>query len=215
MIGANPTVNHPVAATFIKNAAKRGAKLIVMDPRRQALSRHATMHLHFKPGSRRRDAERDAPHHHHRGADRPAIHRRLHRGLRRPQGAHQGFPAGEDGADLRHSGRDPARSGADVCALARLAHLLGHGHQPAHPRHRQCALPDRAGADHRPDRPSRHRAASAARPEQRAGRLRRRPDPDVLAGLPAGRAAPICASRSKSSGIRRSIRCAASPWSRS
>ena len=51
VIGANPTVNHPVAATFIKNAAKRGAKLIVMDPRRQSLSRHATKHLPFKPGS--------------------------------------------------------------------------------------------------------------------------------------------------------------------
>src|SRR5580693_6019984 len=51
VIGANPTVNHPVAATYIKNAAKRGAKLIVMDPRRQTLSRHATKHLQFKPGS--------------------------------------------------------------------------------------------------------------------------------------------------------------------
>src|SRR5215831_1122777 len=51
VIGANPTVNHPVAATFIKNAAKRGAKLYVMDPRRQSLSRHATKHLAFKPGS--------------------------------------------------------------------------------------------------------------------------------------------------------------------
>ena len=51
VIGANPTVNHPVAATYIKNAAKRGAKLYVMDPRRQALSRHATAHLAFKPGS--------------------------------------------------------------------------------------------------------------------------------------------------------------------
>ena len=51
VIGANPTVNHPVAATFIKNAAKRGAKLIVMDPRRQSLSRHAYKHLQFKPGS--------------------------------------------------------------------------------------------------------------------------------------------------------------------
>ena len=30
VIGANPTVNHPVAATFIKNAAKQGAKLFVM-----------------------------------------------------------------------------------------------------------------------------------------------------------------------------------------
>lgn len=51
VIGANPAINHPVAATFIKNATKRGAKLIVMDPRRQSLSRHATMHLAFKPGS--------------------------------------------------------------------------------------------------------------------------------------------------------------------
>jgi formate dehydrogenase major subunit len=51
VIGANPTINHPVAATFIKNAAKRGAKLIVMDPRGQALSRHAYKHLAFKAGS--------------------------------------------------------------------------------------------------------------------------------------------------------------------
>ncbi|WOJ89627.1 formate dehydrogenase subunit alpha [Methylocapsa polymorpha] len=51
VIGANPTINHPVAATFIKNAAKNGAKLIIMDPRRQTLSRHAYKHLAFKPGS--------------------------------------------------------------------------------------------------------------------------------------------------------------------
>jgi len=52
VIGANPTVNHPVAATFIKNAVKdRGAKLVVIDPRHQALTRYATHHLAFKPGS--------------------------------------------------------------------------------------------------------------------------------------------------------------------
>ncbi|GHD60790.1 formate dehydrogenase subunit alpha [Thalassobaculum fulvum] len=51
VIGANPTVNHPVAATFIKNAAKRGARLVVLDPRGQALTRHATHMLQFKPGS--------------------------------------------------------------------------------------------------------------------------------------------------------------------
>src|SRR5206468_8023288 len=51
VIGANPTVNHPVAATFIKNAVKQGAKLIVIDPRGQALSRHATYMLKFKPGT--------------------------------------------------------------------------------------------------------------------------------------------------------------------
>jgi formate dehydrogenase major subunit len=52
VIGANPAVNHPVAATFIKNAVRQnGAKLIVMDPRGQALTRFATHHLRFKPGA--------------------------------------------------------------------------------------------------------------------------------------------------------------------
>ncbi|HZP77725.1 MAG TPA: formate dehydrogenase subunit alpha [Pseudolabrys sp.] len=51
VIGANPTENHPVAATFFKQAAKRGAKLIVMDPRGQALKRHAWQMLQFKNGT--------------------------------------------------------------------------------------------------------------------------------------------------------------------
>src|SRR6185437_13798866 len=50
VIGANPTENHPVAATFFKQAAKRGAKLIVMDPRGQALKRHAWRMMQFRNG---------------------------------------------------------------------------------------------------------------------------------------------------------------------
>ncbi len=51
VIGANPVENHPVAATYFKQAAKRGAELIVMDPRGQALKRHASHMLQFKSGS--------------------------------------------------------------------------------------------------------------------------------------------------------------------
>jgi formate dehydrogenase major subunit len=51
VIGANPTENHPVAATFFKQAAKRGAKLIVMDPRGQALKRHAWKMMQFRNGA--------------------------------------------------------------------------------------------------------------------------------------------------------------------
>jgi formate dehydrogenase major subunit len=51
IIGANPTENHPVAATYFKQAAKRGAKLIVIDPRGQAMREHATYMLRFKPAS--------------------------------------------------------------------------------------------------------------------------------------------------------------------
>jgi formate dehydrogenase major subunit len=49
LIGANPISNHPVAATWIKNAAKNGAKLIYADPRRSELARHAAYFLQFKP----------------------------------------------------------------------------------------------------------------------------------------------------------------------
>ena len=49
LIGANPTSNHPVAATWMKNAAKNGVKLIVADPRRTDLARHCAHFLQFKP----------------------------------------------------------------------------------------------------------------------------------------------------------------------
>ena len=49
LIGANPISNHPVAATWIKNAVKSGAKLIYADPRRSELARHAAHYLQFKP----------------------------------------------------------------------------------------------------------------------------------------------------------------------
>ena len=49
LIGANPTVNHPVAATWMKNAAASGTKLIGCDPRRSDLARHAHRYLQFKP----------------------------------------------------------------------------------------------------------------------------------------------------------------------
>ncbi len=51
VIGARPTVNHPVAATFLKQAAKAGKKLIIIDPRGQAMDRYADYSLRFKAGS--------------------------------------------------------------------------------------------------------------------------------------------------------------------
>lgn len=51
VIGAHPTANHPVAATFFKQAVKRGTKLIVIDPHGYALYRHATWTMQIKPAS--------------------------------------------------------------------------------------------------------------------------------------------------------------------
>ena len=49
VIGANPAANHPVAASFIKNAAERGMKLVMMDPRETPLARQAWRFLQFQP----------------------------------------------------------------------------------------------------------------------------------------------------------------------
>ena len=187
VIGARPTENHPVAATFFKQAAKRGAKVFVMDPRGHTLVRHATPTLRFTPG--RDVAMLNALLHtiiEEGLTDRQYIqahtedYEKLREHIRDYSPEKMAPICGIDAATLRHVARTYARA-------ERGDHLLGHGHLAACPRHRQCALPDRAGDGHRPGRPARHRAPSAARPEQRAGRLGCRADPDGLSRLPVGR----------------------------
>jgi len=51
LIGANPAQNHPVGATWIKNAVRSGTRLVLADPRRTELARQAWRHLGFTPGS--------------------------------------------------------------------------------------------------------------------------------------------------------------------
>ncbi|HSV55366.1 MAG TPA: molybdopterin-dependent oxidoreductase, partial [Burkholderiaceae bacterium] len=48
VIGSNPTANHPVAATWMKNAAKKGAKIVLADPRITDIGRHAWRTLQFQ-----------------------------------------------------------------------------------------------------------------------------------------------------------------------
>lgn len=49
--GSNPTGNHPVGASWMKNAIKNGTKLILLDPRGTDMKRFAEYHLQFKPGA--------------------------------------------------------------------------------------------------------------------------------------------------------------------
>ncbi len=51
VIGSNMTEAHPVAATYVKNAVMKGAKLIVVDPRRHKLADFADLHVPIKVGS--------------------------------------------------------------------------------------------------------------------------------------------------------------------
>ena len=127
MIGANPTVNHPVAATWMKNAAKRGTRFVLADPRRTELARHAWRVLQFK-------ADADV------ALLNAMIHTVIEEGL-----ADEAFIAerttdfdalrehvadfqpGGDGGGVRHRGRDAARGGARLRHRAAAMILWGMG----------------------------------------------------------------------------------------
>lgn len=51
LIGANPTMGHPVSGAKIKQTIMKGAKLIIVDPRKIELSKYADYHLQIKPGT--------------------------------------------------------------------------------------------------------------------------------------------------------------------
>ncbi len=187
VIGANPTENHPVAATFFKQAAKRGAKLVVMDPRGQALKRHAWKMMQFK-----------------NGADVAMLNAMLNVIVEEKlydqqyiQTYVEGFDAwkenikdftpeemapicGIEADTLREVARTYARAESAIIFWGMGVSQHTHGTDNA-----RCliALSLITGQIGRPGTGP----ASAARPEQRAGRVRRRPDPDVLPRLQVGR----------------------------
>ncbi len=51
LCGTNATENHPIVGARIKQAVLRGAKLIVIDPRRIELAQYASIHLALRPGT--------------------------------------------------------------------------------------------------------------------------------------------------------------------
>jgi formate dehydrogenase alpha subunit len=51
VIGSNTTENHPVLSSFVKRAALKGTTLIVIDPRKITLTKHANKWLRQDPGS--------------------------------------------------------------------------------------------------------------------------------------------------------------------
>ena len=186
LIGANPVINYLRCGTWLKNAVDAGTTLVVADPRSNALVRRAKWHLRLQARHRRGAAQRPAARDHRRGPRRRRLRRCRAQRLRATEGIGRRSDPRTHGRDC---GIDPddASRGTCVCNLEGVDDPVGHGHQPACPRHRQRARLDRAGDGDRTDRPSRHRTASAARPEQRAGRQRCRLDSDDAAELPACR----------------------------
>ena len=117
VIGANPTENHPVAATFFKQAAKRGAKLIVMDPRGQALEAPRLADDAVQERHRRRDAQRacSTSSSSEKLYDQQYV-QSPHRGLREARREREAVHAGGDGADLRHRAGRAAQGRAHLRA---------------------------------------------------------------------------------------------------
>ena len=189
LAGTNTTANHPVASSFFKQARRRGTKLIVVDPRRERIADHADVFCQIKPGTdvafyngvmheiiRLGLVDREFI------AERTTNYAELAKMVKEYPPERAAQICGIDADMIRAVARLWGEAGAAVV-------FWGMGISPAHDRHRQRPLPDRAVLHHRPGRPSRHRPAPAARPEQRAGRLRRRADPDDVPRLPAGRRA--------------------------
>jgi formylmethanofuran dehydrogenase subunit B len=185
--GSNATANHPVASSFFKQAGRDGMTVIYVDPRADKLADHADIYCQLKPGT-------DVAFYN------AVMHEVIRLGL-----VDEAYVAArtsnydelartvadyspERGEQITGVPADVIRQVARVWGEAKAGHhLLGHGDLPAHHRHRQRALPDRAVRHHRQRRQAGSRAAPAARPEQRAGRVRLRADPDVLPRLPVDR----------------------------
>jgi formate dehydrogenase alpha subunit len=51
LIGANPTDAHPIVGLEMKKALRRGARLIVCDPRQTWVARRADLHIKHRPGT--------------------------------------------------------------------------------------------------------------------------------------------------------------------
>ncbi|MBW8001229.1 MAG: formate dehydrogenase subunit alpha [Planctomycetes bacterium] len=51
IIGSNPTEAHPIIGLEMKKALAKGAKLVVCDPRKTWVAKHADVHIQHKPGT--------------------------------------------------------------------------------------------------------------------------------------------------------------------
>src|SRR5262249_57227886 len=51
LTGTNTTANHPVAATYFKQAARSGTRIVIIDPRRPQIADFATWYCPIPPGT--------------------------------------------------------------------------------------------------------------------------------------------------------------------
>ena len=186
VIGSNPTSNHPVAASFIKNAAKARRQARGHRPAPPALIAPRIEASFVQARRGRSAAQRDAAYDHHGRPDRRAIYRRLHGKLRGAAQRIVDFPpekmqdvCGIDAQTIKRGRAAYATSRSSIIFWGMGVSQHVHGTDNV-----RCliALALVTGQVGRPGRP-----ASAARPEQCAGRVGCGHHPDGLSGLSIGR----------------------------
>ena len=163
-----------------------GTTIIYVGTAGHKMADHPDIFCQLKPGPRRRLLQRrDAPGDQAR-ADRRRLHRRPHLQLRGTAEDRRRLPAGARADHRRARRRDPPGS-AGLAASRGPASSTGEWASPSTPpapttraARSRCAGSPEASASRGP-------GVHAARAEQRAGRLRHGPDPDVLPGLRQGR----------------------------
>ena len=186
LAGTNTTANHPVASSFFKQARRRGTKLIVVDPRRERIADHADVYCQIKPGTdvafyngvmheviRLGLVDREFI------AERTSNYDALAKLLEdyTPERAEQ--ITGIDADTIRLVARMWGEAGAGVIYWGMGISQHTTGTDNARCLIAMCSITGHVGKPGTGPAP-------AARPEQRAGRVRRGPDPDVLSRLPAG-----------------------------
>ena len=202
--GSNAREAHPIFFHHVLKAIHRGAKLMVVDPRRTTSAQWADLWLGLDVGT-------DIP------LANAVAREIVVSGLANEEfiaRATTGYDAFRESIEPwtleeaervtgRPGGRDP-RARARVRQRGEPAALLDARDHRAPQRGRQRVRADQPLAARRRRRPLRRRAAAAARPEQRAGRRRHGRDPEQAAGVPGRRATTPRARSSRRPGARRS-----------
>ena len=179
--GSNAREAHPIFFHHVLKAVHRGAKLMVVDPRRTVSAQWADLWLGLDVGSDIPLANAIAREIIHSGLANEEFIARATSGLRRVPGVGRAVDAGGGRAGDRRPGRRDPRARARVGQLEEPADLLDARDHRAPQRRRQCLRADQSLAARRRRRALRRRSPAAARPEQRAGRRRHGRDPEQAA----------------------------------
>ena len=169
LVGANPTAAHPVVGSRIFQRVMDGARLVVVDPRRTSLARHADVHLRPRPGTNVAVFNGLAHLLVREGLVDTAFLDAHTSGYDELLGLLERLPAGTRSRNLRRPGARPRARRRDVRSGAGPGNLLRTRGDRTPARHGRCPDPVQSGT------PARRRRAGCRRRGEPAARAKQRP----------------------------------------